>query len=69
MKKKGIWYRQALECCNVMANACIHEMTHRIPLAMLTEQRPRLGKLPDRASLSPYPHGKRRVSRDCLVSW
>ena len=51
-----------------MANACIHGMTHRVPLEMLTEQRPRLGKLPDRASLSPYPHGERRVSGDCLVS-
>ena len=61
--------RQALEWCDVVANARIHGTTHRVPREMLTEERPRLGKLPHRATLSPYLREDRKVARDGFVSW
>ena len=36
---------------------------------MLAEERPHLGKLPDRATLAPYLREDRKVSRDGFVSW
>ena len=46
--------RQGLEWCDVVANARVHGTTHRVPWEMLAEERPHLGKLPDRATLAPY---------------
>ena len=61
--------RQALEWCDVVANARIHGTTHRVPWEMLTEERPRMGKLPDRVALAPYLREDRKVARDGFVSW
>ena len=61
--------RQGLEWCDVVANARVHGTTHRVPWEMLEEERPHLGKLPDRATLAPYLREDRKVSRDCFVSW
>ena len=36
---------------------------------MLSEERPHLGKLPDRATLAPYLREDRKVARDGFVSW
>ena len=41
----------------------------RIPWDMLAEERPHLGKLPDRATLAPYLREDRKVARDGFVSW
>ena len=61
--------RQALEWCDVVANARVHGTTHRIPGEMLAEELPHLGKLPDRATLAPYLREDRKVARDGFVSW
>ena len=61
--------RQALEWCDVVANARIHGTIHRVPWEMLDEERPHLGKLPDRATLAPYLREDRIVSRDGFLSW
>ena len=61
--------RQGLEWCDVVANARVHGTTHRVPWEMLEEERPHLGKLPDRATLAPYLREDRKVSRDGFVSW
>ena len=61
--------RQALEWCDTVANARVHGTTHRVPWEMLAEERPHLGKLPDRATLAPYLREERQVSRDGFVSW
>ena len=53
----------------MVANARVHGTTHRVPWEMLEEERPHLGKLPDRATLAPYLREDRKVSRDCFVSW
>ena len=60
---------QALEWCDAVANARIHGTTNRVPWEMLEEERPHLGKLPDRATLAPYLRVDRKVSRDGFVSW
>ena len=52
-----------------MANRRIHGTTHRVPGEMLGEERPHLGKLPDRATLAPYLREYRKVGRDGFVSW
>ena len=67
--KRADLNRQALEWCDVVANARVHGTTHRVPWEMLEEERPHLGKLPDRATLAPYLREDRKVSRDCFVSW
>ena len=36
---------------------------------MLSEERPHLGRLPERAALAPYLREDRKVARDCFVSW
>ena len=46
--------RQALEWCDVVANARVHGTTYRIPWEMLDEERAYFGKLPDRVTLAPY---------------
>ena len=46
--------RQSLEWCDAVSNARVHGTTYRIPWDMLAEERPHLGKLPDRATLAPY---------------
>ncbi len=61
--------RQGLEWCDVVANARVHGTTFRIPWEMLSEERPHLGQLPDRAVLAPYLREDRTVSRDGFVSW
>ena len=61
--------RQALEWCDVVANARIHGTTNRVPWEMLAEERPHLGQLPDRATLAPYLREDRKVSKDGFVSW
>ena len=61
--------RQGLEWCDVVANARVHGTTYRVPWEMLAEERPHLGRLPDRAALSPYLREDRTVSRDGFVSW
>ena len=61
--------RQGLEWCDVVANARVHGTTHRMPWEMLAEERPHLGKLPDRATLAPYLREDRKVSRDGFVRW
>ena len=53
----------------MVANARVHGTTHRVPWEMLAEERPHLGKLPDRATLAPYLREDRKVSRDGFVSW
>ena len=60
---------QALEWCDVVANARIHGTTHRVPWEALSEERPYLGKVPDRLTLAPYLRADRKVSRDGFVSW
>ena len=60
--------RQGLEWCDVVANARVHGTTHRVPWEMLAEERPHLGKLPDRATLAPYLREDRKVSRNGFVS-
>ena len=55
--------RQGLEWCDVVANARVHGTTHRVPWEMLAEERPHLGKLPDRATLAPYLREDRKVSQ------
>ena len=60
---------QALEWCDVVANARIHGTTNRVPWEALDEERPHLGRLPDRATLGPYLRQDRKVSRDGFVSW
>ena len=60
---------QALEWCDVVANARVHGTTNRVPWEMLDEERPHLGKVPDRAALAPYLRADRKVSRDGFVSW
>ena len=52
-----------------MSNARVHGTTYRIPWDMLAEERPHLGKLPDRATLAPYLREDRKVARDGFVSW
>ena len=54
--------RQALEWCDVVANARVHGTTHRVPWEMLSEERSHLGKLPHRAALAPY------LREDCRFS-
>ena len=61
--------RQGLEWCDSKANARLHGTTHRIPWEMLDEERPHLGKLPDRTTLAPYLREDRKVARDGFVSW
>jgi len=61
--------RQGLEWCDVVANARVHGTTYRVPWEMLAEERPHLGKPPDRAALAPYLREERKVSRDGFVSW
>ena len=61
--------RQALEWCDVVSKARVHGTTYRIPWEMLAEELPRLGKLPDRATLAPYLWEDRKVARDGFVSW
>ena len=61
--------RQALEWCDVVANARMHGTTHRVPWEMLAEERPHLGDLPDRATLAPYLREGRKVARDGFVNW
>ena len=56
--------RQALGWCDVVANARVHGTTFRIPWEMLSEERPHLGQLPDRAALAPYLREDRKVARD-----
>ena len=53
----------------MVANARIHGTTNRVPWEMLAEERPRLGRLSDRATLAPYLRQDRKVSRDGFVSW
>ena len=54
---------------DIVANARLHGTTHRVPWEMLTEERLRLGKLPDRVALAPYLREDRKVGRDGFVSW
>ena len=61
--------RQGLEWCDMVANARVHGTTYRVPWEMLAEERPHLGKLPNRAALAPYLREDRTVSRDGFVSW
>ena len=61
--------RQGLEWCDVVANAKVHGTTHRVPWEMMSEERPHLGRLPERAALAPYLREDRKVARDCFVSW
>ena len=60
---------QALEWCDVVANARVHGTTHRVPWEMLAEELPHLGRLPERATLAPYLREDRKVARDGFVSW
>ena len=59
---------QALEWCDAVANARIQGTTNRVHWEALAEERPRLGRLPDRARLAPYLRQDREVSRDGFVS-
>ena len=61
--------RQALEWCDVVANARLHGTTYRVPWEMLAEELPHLGKLPERATLAPYLREDRTVARDGCLSW
>ena len=61
--------RQGLEWCDSIANRRIHGTIHKVPWEMLAEERPRLGKLPERAALAPHPREDRKVARDGFVSW
>ena len=62
--------RQALEWCDVVANARVHGTTYRIPWEMLDEERPIWGRLPGPgATLAPYLREDRKVARDGFVSW
>ena len=61
--------RQGLEWCDVVANARVHGTTYRVPWEMLAEERPHLGRLPDRTTLAPYLREDRKVSKDGFVSW
>ena len=61
--------QQSLEWCDAVANARVHGTTHRIPWEMLAEERPHLGRLPERATLAPYLREDRKVARDGFVSW
>ena len=61
--------RQGLGWCGTVANRRIHGTTHRVPWEMLSEERPRLGKLPHRATLESYLREERKVARDDFVSW
>ena len=61
--------RQATEWCATVANLRLHGTTHRIPVEMLAEEQPHLGKLPERAVLAPYLREDRMVARDGFVSW
>ena len=58
--------RQALEWCDVVANARLHGTTYRVPWEMLAEELPHLGKLPERATLAPYLREDRTVARERL---
>ena len=61
--------RQALEWSGVVANTRVHGTTYRVPWEMLNEERPHLGKLPDRATLAPHLREDRKVARDGFVRW
>ena len=61
--------RQAVEWCTTVANRRLHGTTHRLPAEMLTEERPYLGKIPERSRLAPYLREERLVARDGFVSW
>ena len=61
--------RQALEWCDVVANARVHGTTYRIPWEMLDEERAHFGKLPDRVTLAQYLREDRKIARDGFVSW
>ena len=61
--------RQAVEWCTTVANRRLHGTTHRLPAAMLAEEQPHLGKLPERNALAPYLREDRMVARDGFVSW
>ena len=67
--KRADLNRQALEWCDVVANARVHGTTHRVPWEMLDEERPHFGKLTDRATLAPYLREDRKAARDGFVSW
>ena len=58
--------RQGLEWCDGVANRRIHGTTRRVPWEMLMEERPSLGKLPNRGALAPYLREDRKVARDGL---
>ena len=47
---------------------CMARLT-AIPWEMLDEERPHLGKLPDRVTLAPYLREDRKVALDGFVSW
>ena len=61
--------RQGLEWCDTVAKARVHGTTYRVPWEMPAEERPHLGKPPDRAALAPYLREERTVSRAGFVSW
>ena len=61
--------RQAQQWCDTVADRRSHGTTHQVPLEMLTQEQPRLGKLPERTVLAPYLREDRVVARDGYVSW
>ena len=61
--------RQTLQWCDGVANRRTHGTTHQMPVEMLAEEQPHLGKLPERNVLAPYLREDRMVARDGFVSW
>ena len=47
----------------------MHGTIYRIPWEMLAEERPHLGKLPERATLASYLKEDRKVARNRFASW
>ena len=58
--------RQGLEWSDAVANDRVHGTTHRVLWEMLSEERPHLGRFPERAALTPYLREDRKVARDCF---
>ena len=60
---------QALEWCDVVANARVHGTIGEVPKRMLEVERSSLGVLPDRSGLGVYLREDRKVGRDGYVNW
>lgn len=53
----------------MVVNARLNGITYRVSLEIPAQEGPRLGQLPDRNLMDPYPREDRTVAWDGYVSW